>query len=224
VSQLLKQTIDPTSAPGRVLLRRISALGAALTALALAPQAHAQEDAPAPYGAAYGEDAKVSFAAGVSLGFLRVQELGAVKRFNFIPSFVGLAYVPVAPRVFLRPGVRFGYVGLDQAQFSYGASIEERSLQTTAELGVQYDAWLVPSLTVGGGVDRREVDFIGRGIVADSDAIDRTEWLGLLYAQVGLGLPLLDGLIVVEPYARLQHTFSDERSLLQVGTDLTVGF
>ena len=40
----------------------------------------------------------------------------------------------------------------------------------------------------------------GGGIVADSDAIDRTEWLGLVYAQAGLGLPLLDGLIVVEPY------------------------
>jgi hypothetical protein len=212
--------------PRRVWLRRLCVFGAALSALTLSARAGAEEELPSVGldGDASAQAGQVSFAAGVSLGFLRVQELGSVRRFDFVPSLVGLAYVPVAPRVFLRPGVRFGYAGLEQAQFSHGAAIEERSMQAMAELGVQYDAWLVPALSVGGGVHRREIDFVGRGIVADSDVIDRTEWLGLMYAQLGLGLPLLDALIVVEPYVRVQGTFSDERSLLQLGTDITIGF
>ena len=218
------------SGAGAGLLRCCATLGAvlALTVVALpaaAQQAALQQDAYASSERSSQEDAaRVSYAAGVSLGFLRVQELGAVHRHSFVPSLVGLAYVPLLPRVFLRPGLRLGYAGLDQAQFSHGAGIEERGWLGSAELGVQYDAWLVPALSVGVGAQRREIDFVGRGIVADSDVIDRTEWLGLVYAQVGLGVPLLDGLIVIEPYARVQRTFSDARSLLQVGSDITIGF
>lgn len=206
------------------VLRSCAALSLALATLCFAHAAPAQQDAPGAAHAGAPNEGSVGFAAGVSLGFLRVQELGAVHRFSFIPSLVGYAYVPVAPRLFLRPGVRFGYAGLDQAASSHGASLEEHSLQGSAELGLQYDAWLVPALSVGAGAQRREIDFVGRGIVLDSDAIDRTEWLGLVYAQAGLGIPLWEGVLVIEPYARLQHTFSDARSLLQLGGDITIGF
>ncbi|MEO8178925.1 MAG: hypothetical protein ABI895_08840 [Deltaproteobacteria bacterium] len=162
-----------------------------------------------------------SYALGVSLGFLQQRGLGTNTEASFVPSLVGFAYVPAAPRLFLRPGLRLGYEGLSQASASYGAQVRERGVQGTAELGVVFDAWLVPSLTVGAGVDYRSVGFVGRGIVADSDALDRTEWLGLAYAQVGLGLPLFQGAFMIEPYARLQHTFSDDRALLQLGFDLT---
>jgi hypothetical protein len=105
-----------------------------------------------------------------------VQELSDESRWAFIPSVVGLAYVPLAPRWYLRPGLRLGYAGLDQAQFSHGARLEEHDLPTSAELSIQYDAWLVPALGIGAGLNRREIDFVGRGIVQDSSAIDRTEW------------------------------------------------
>jgi hypothetical protein len=36
-----------------------------------------------------------------------------------------------------------------------------------------------------------------------------------------VGLPLFDGTLVVEPYARVQHTASDDRSSLQFGVDLS---
>ncbi len=235
VASMSQQLCREQHSPGTGLCRRLAALGTAVAALSFPLAASAQQYAPAGYQSAGYELAspepqgqqelgELSFAAGLSLGFLRVQELGDVHRFSFIPSLVGFAYVPVLPRVYLRPGLRLGYSGLQQAQFSHGAGVEEHSLQGTAELGVQYDAWLVPALSVGGGAQRREIDFMGRGIVVDSDAIDRTEWLGLLYAQVGLGLPLWDGLLVIEPYARVQHTFSDARSLLQLGADITIGF
>jgi hypothetical protein len=196
---------------------------AVVTALAAAPRAAAaQEDAPrvaAP--AAARADSNVDFALGLSLGFLRQQGLGSELETGFIPSLLGLAYVPVAPRLFLRPGVRFGYVGLTQPPSSYGARLDEHGLQGSAELGLSYDAWLVPTLALGAGLEYRYLDFVGRGIVADSNAIDRKEWLGQFYAQAGLGLPIFRGALVVEPYARLQYTASDDRSLLQLGVDLT---
>ena len=202
-------------------LRRTAIAGAVALTLGWAGRAGAQEDAPAAAAAAPARSAAISFALGISLGFSSQRGLGDETEVSFVPALMGLAYVPVAPRLFLRPGLRLGYEGLSQMVSSYGARIEERGLQTTAELGVMYDAWLVPSFTLGAGLDYRSVDFIGRGIVADSDAIDRKEWLGVVYAQAGLGLPLFAGAFVVEPYARLQHTFSDDRSLLQYGVDLT---
>jgi hypothetical protein len=189
--------------------------------LGLTRAADAQEDAPAPHDGSQRVADLPSYALGVSLGFLRQQALGAETETSFVPSLVGFGYLPAAPRLFLRPGLRLGYEGLSQAPSSYGARVRERGVQGTLELGVVYDAWLVPSLTGGAGVDYRSVDFVGRGIVADSDALDRTEWLGLVYAQAGLGVPLFRGAFMIEPYARLQHTFSDDRSLLQLGLDLT---
>jgi hypothetical protein len=197
------------------------ALGLTLALLlGLSRTASAREDAPRHEGSPLDSDSP-SYALGVSLGFLQQRGLGAETAPSFIPSLVGFGYVPAAPRLFFRPGLRFGYEGLSQAPSSYGAQIQERGVQGTAELGVVYDAWLVPSLSVGAGVNYRSLEFVGRGIVAASDALDRTEWLGLVYAQAGLGLPLFRGAFVVEPYARLQHTLSDDRALLQLGIDLT---
>jgi hypothetical protein len=193
-------------------------LAATLAQPAAAQQDEQQETAPHAESPA---DPAVAFALGVSLGFLRQQGLGTQPQTEFIPSLLGLAYVPIAPRLFLRPGVRLGYVGLSQPPSSYGARIEEYGVQGTAELGLSYDAWLVPALALGGGINYRSIDFVGRGIVLDSDVLDHSEWLGLFYVQAGLGLPLFRGALVIEPYARLQHTVYDDRSLLQLGVDLS---
>jgi len=202
--------------------RRIAALGSAVAlTLGLSRGANAQEDAPPASARESTPEPSAGFALGASLGFLQQEGLGAETQTQLVPGLLALAYVPFAPRLFLRPGLRLGYVGLTQAPSSFGARIEERGVHATAELGISYDAWLVPALSVGGGAHYRSIDFIGRGIVADSDAIDRSEWLGMVFAQVGLGLPLFRGALVVEPNLRLQHTFSDERSLLQFGIDLT---
>ncbi len=189
--------------------------------LGLARSASAQQDAPGSGPSGDESSPGVSYALGVSLGFLQQRALGNTSHTAFIPSLLGLAYVPLAPRLFLRPGLRLGYTGLNQAGASYGARIEEHGVQGTAELGISYDAWLVPAFAVGTGFDYRSVNFVGRGIVADSDAIDRKEWLGLGFAQLGLGIPLFRGGLVMEPYARLQYTLSDDRSLWQLGFDLS---
>ena len=201
---------------------RLAALASALTlTLGLGRTAGAQQDAPGSGRSGEEVAPGISYALGISLGFLQQRALGSSTHTAFIPSLLGLAYVPIAPRLFLRPGLRLGYTGLNQGDASYGARIEERGVQGTAELGISYDAWLVPAFAVGTGLDYRSVNFVGRGIVADSDAIDRKEWLGLAFAQAGVGVPLFQGALVVEPYARLQYTLSDDRSLWQLGLDLS---
>ena len=49
--------------------------------------------------------------------FLRQEDLGGVLATQFVPSLVGLAYVKVAPRVYLRPGVRLGVAGAQSTRW-----------------------------------------------------------------------------------------------------------
>lgn len=186
--------------------------------------AHAQQEiTPSEAEASSERGARpVRFALGASLGLLRQRELGAETETLVVPSLLGLGYVPLASRIYLRPGVRIGYIGLDQPEHSAGARIDERGVQGTVELGILYDAWLVPAFVLGGGTNVRSIDFVASEGVAESDVIDRSEVLGVVFAQAGLGLPMFGGAVVVEPYLRLQITFSDDRALLQYGADLTL--
>jgi hypothetical protein len=185
----------------------------AQSAVANAPAGAPAAGAPAARGP--------RFAVGASFGFLRQADLGGAVVTQFVPSLVGLAYVNIAPRVYLRPGVRLGLPGLSQPDAASDAHVEEHGVQGRAEISVLYDAWVVPALTVGTGLERRSIDFVARGTVQDSGALDRTEWLGSVYAQAGLGVPLMRGFIVIEPYYRRHHTFSDDRSSSELGFDIT---
>jgi hypothetical protein len=164
---------------------------------------------------------RVRFALGASAGFVRQKDLGGAMTNQFVPSLVGLAYLNVAPRLYLRPGARLGITGLVQPSAASDAHIEEHGVQGRAEIGVLYDGWVIPALAVGTGIESRDIEFATAGNVQSSGLADRTEWLGSLYAQAGLGVPLLRGFIVIEPYYRLVHTFSDDRSSTELGLDLT---
>jgi len=178
-------------------------------------------------GSARAQDAAVAtarharFALGASAGFSRQNDLGGAVTTRFVPSLVGLAYVNLAPRLYLRPGARLGINGITQPSAASDARIEEHGAQGRAEVGLLYDAWVIPVVAAGTGIERRNIDFATAGSVQDSGVADRTEWLGMLYAQAGVGVPLLRGLVVIEPYVRVQHTFSDDRSASELGFDVT---
>lgn len=191
------------------------ALAALLVASGWTGPAHAQTDA------AVATARRPRFALGASAGFVRQNDLGSAVTTRFVPALVGLAYVNVAPRLYLRPGARLGIFGLTQPPAASDARIEEHGVQGRAEVGLLYDAWVIPVVAVGTGIERRSIDFATAGNVQDSGVADRTEWLGMLYAQAGVGVPLLRGLVVIEPYVRLQHTASDDRSASELGFDVT---
>jgi hypothetical protein len=212
IAALLVVGLGAASGRARAEAQPSSAEAAAASTAPITPVAPV-----APAGMARGP----RFALGASFGFLRQEDLGGSIATRFIPSLVGLAYVSLAPRLYLRPGARLGLSGLWQPAAATDARVEEHGLQGRAEVGLLYDAWVIPAIGVGAGLERRSIDFVAGGNVQDSGALDRTEWLGSLYAQAGLGVPLFHGFTVVEPYVRIHHTFSDDRASSEVGFDIT---
>ena len=80
----------------------------------------------------------------------------------------------------------------------------------TAEVGVVFDGAVVPSLTVGIGAGilrhRRAV-----GAEVEGSLSPRVAYQGLVkyQAQLGIGLPTLDGRLMLEPFVRLARTGGD---------------
>ncbi len=193
-------------------------------------------EAPAPLPPAMPDDSgmaqtqppapPVDWGAGVSFSFLRQHDFGEDTRSRFVPELFFLRYQKLSDRWFLRPGVRTGYQGLWQVEMPKRVRVEERALYGLGELGIVYDAMLVPSFSLGGGVMQRWIRLTVSGDVQSptDDPLDRNETLGMIYWQFGLGIPISRGRFMVEPYLRNQYTFSDERSHWQYGFDASVGF
>ena len=166
------------------------------------------------------------WAAGGSIAFLNERAFGDQSRNALVVELLGVRYLRFAADStwYARPGIRLGFQGLLQAEMPSQVAVEERGPTAAVEVGILNDGIVVPSLTFGAGAVYRFIRLHTEGNVARSGKLDRQELLGLLYAQLGIGIPIEGGRFMVEPYLRLQKTMSDDRSLLQFGWDVTVGF
>jgi hypothetical protein len=159
--------------------------------------------------------------AGVALELRDDQ--GTELRSNPVPQLVGLAYHRLADRLYLRPGVRLWYSGLTQPTMPSSLSIRERDVAASGELSLLYDGVVVPALGLGAALRRRELDLGGDGRIDLSMApASRTGWLGGVFVQAGLGIPLGRGAVVVEPYVRYERVPRDDRLGISYGLDLTI--
>jgi hypothetical protein len=199
-----------------------------LTATVLSAPAHAAPAAAIPPPSAASEvcpDAagRVSFALGLSLAEELRADYGASTRAAFAPELLGLAYLPLPARqLYLRAGVRVGYDGLGQADMPREVKVVEHGLHELLELGLLFDWVVTPAISFGGGLTERSIKLDTRGSVHGTGAFDHSELLGVLYGSLGLGIPIERGLIVLEPFVRLGHTFSDDRALVRLGLDATL--
>jgi len=164
---------------------------------------------------------------GMALGFGLAEELrsdyGSSVRGAFSPELLALGYVALPLRdLYLRPGVRLGYDGLGQPDMPREVRVAERSLREQLELGLVYDWVVVPALSMGAGLLQRFIELETRGSVMGTHALNHREQLGVIYGALGLGIPIERGLVVIEPFVRLQHVFSDNRALLRVGVDVSL--
>jgi hypothetical protein len=101
-------------------------------------------------------------------------------------------------------------------------SITEHDVAAGGDLAVLYDGVVVPALGIGATLRRRAIDLGGDGRVDLSMApASRTEWLGGVFAQAGLGIPFARGAVVAEPYVRYELVPRDDRLRLSYGLDLT---
>jgi hypothetical protein len=162
-------------------------------------------------------------AAGASMTLQQRDDFGADSRTAAVPELVVLGYAPTgAPRVFLRPGLRVGFAGLDQAEMPQAIRMHEYDVDAVAELGVLYDGVVIPSLALGVGGVARWVTSDLDAPVSGSSSETRFELMPALQAQAGLGVPLLRGALVLEPFVRYDHVFGDDRVGWGVGLDATI--
>ena len=165
----------------------------------------------------------LTFALGFSLAEELSADYGASTRTAFAPELLALGYLALPARpLYLRAGLRLGYDGLGQADMPRDLRLVERGLHELLEFGVVFDWAIVPALSFGAGLDQRFIALETKRSVQGSRALDHSELLGTLYGSFGLGIPIERGLIVIEPFVRLQHTFSDDRALVRLGLDATI--
>jgi len=131
----------------------------------------------------------------------------------------GHSYLKVDKRWFLRPGLRLGYRGLTEPEQARGLAINERDISSLAELAIVRDGSFVPSLTVMAGVVARSLSLQADAVDTMQSKIPRWEALPTVSAQVGVGLPLWRGRLVLEPFARLELTVGDSRQHLRLGVE-----
>lgn len=164
-----------------------------------------------------------SGAIGAGVAFELRDDQGTELRSNAVPQLVGLAYHRLADRLYLRPGVRLGYSGLTQPLMPSSISIREHDVAAGGDLAILYDGVVVPALGIGATLRRRAMDLGGDGRIDLSAApMSRTEWLGGVFVQAGLGIPFGRGAMVVEPYVRYERVPRDDRLGLTYGLDLTL--
>ena len=169
------------------------------------------------------DESSIQWAIGVTLGWQERRDYGNARRSNLIPEIVGFGYLPTShPRLYLRPGVRLGYSGLQQPEYARGLSYREDDAVLAGELGVLYDALVIPSLTVGAGLVGRRIEAASVIDTVDTSALDGTELQPMLYAQIGTGLSFGDGSIVLEPFVRYEWVRRDARIDWRYGLEATV--
>lgn len=162
-------------------------------------------------------------AAGFGLSWQSRQDYGKLVRSNFVPELLGLAYIKTSvPRLFLRPGARIAYSGLEQAEYPMGLVMREHDLMASGEFGVVYDGLIAPSLATGVGLDYRRIGAKSSLPGVDVNVLRRSEYQPFVYVQAGIGVSIHRGLIILEPFARYERIRRDERSHWRFGLDLSV--
>lgn len=118
------------------------------------------------------------------------------------PEAVIYAYLPIGKNFLLRPGIRLN-VSWDQSENPQALRIKETDFRYFAELGVVYDWVILPSFSVGVGVDHQSLKFsTSYPVYITYDRISGTANLFASYFQASIGFPVIKGWIVIEPYIR----------------------
>ena len=201
----------------RVFAPLSSAVLLALIACVAAAASPARADAPRAE-----EPRTFQLATGASFGFQNRKEYGTADFTRAHPEIVVYGYFGgFLGSAWLRPALRVAYLA-EQPEMPQSLRVEERDWTFAGELGAVYDWYVVPSLSVGGGVIRRRIELVTKGAISvGREDISRTEVLPFVHGQIGVGIPLWKGFVVVEPFYRYTGVKGDARITSTYGLELT---
>lgn len=159
---------------------------------------------------------------GAAIGWQVRDDVGPFDRTVLTPELILQGYLATpVDDVFLRVGLRVGY-GIEQAESPTSLRFLEHDIGAHFALTLLYDWWVVPTLTVGTGPLIRVLEVsTDVPIDAENDLSD-VSVLFSGYLQIGVGLPIAKGILIIEPFARYEWVPADARILNRFGTDVTV--
>jgi hypothetical protein len=162
-------------------------------------------------------------AVGMGLGVINRDDYGegSSSRLLIEPVFHGYLALPI-DRLFARGSLHGGYLW-QQPEMPRALRIEEKDAYLGLGLGLVWDGLLTVSLSGGPQFVHRKIELRTEGpIEATDDKISRTESMVGWFLQAGVGIPILDGLFVVEPFYRYRWFKDDERESWGYGVEASV--
>lgn len=164
-----------------------------------------------------------ALAAGTSLGFSRRADYGEGSSDLFFLEPVVHAYVPTPlERLFVRVSLRASYVW-NQNEMPRALRVEENDVYLGLMAGILFDWILVPSLELGGQYIHRAIELkAAEPLTLNVDNISGSETLYAMLIQAGLGIPLFEGVLVLEPFIRQRFIPEDARERVSYGMEVSV--
>jgi len=125
--------------------------------------------------------------------------------------------------VFVRPGSRFGFGHQASDGLKSPIRIVETTYKAGADLALLYSGVVVPTVSLQGFILKRSLKLSQPDdVTSNSNLMNRTEWLYSSAVSLGLGVPILDGRILLEPFYRFVQIEADVRQDHLYGFDLSV--
>ena len=162
----------------------------------------------------------------IGLAFVNSNVVDASGLSDRLPSYEILtqSYIQLpADRLFIRPALRFAYEPKADLESAKAAAIKEETLKSLAEVGLLYNGFVVPVVALHGAYLRRTLT-LASSTPLDTTAgndLSRAEYFWQGGIMLGVGLPALDGDLIIEPFYRIVRIVDDKRHRSQWGIDLS---
>jgi hypothetical protein len=167
----------------------------------------------------------VQWAGGIASSWGRRRDFGSTSRSNLILEGVFQHYRPMDERIYLRPGGRLAFSGLEQSEQPMAVQIKEYDVVARGEIAVLYDGPVIPMAGLGLGLVGRRIKLAtDDSFESNGDPVSSFDFMPEFYGKLGLGVPIAGGAVVVEPNVGYRFVIGDDREGVLFGLDVTVGF
>lgn len=168
------------------------------------------------------DEKSIQMATGFNFMVQSRTDYGANSHLLFFPEIVTYAYYHLSENYYLRPGVRLG-TNVGRAEMPQSVKIIEDDYRFSGELGVTFDWFIIPSVSVGIGNIYRTIKLdTSPPITVENEKISQTENLIFHYVQLGVGVSLIKGFVVIEPNFRFESVAHDPRIKWNYGLEATI--